>query len=259
MEPFNIVTQIFAIDILQLLIARGDTDPVTIETIEAVVVGKLFSCIHSGKLDLQNKLLHILHSLISSSVAHDKFSSGKHREDDGINDRMGSQERLHEGVARSYTVHSLLVQALVDGIATPSNGPILQHWMDFILTAVPQFQPALQAVVAPLNGCLCHQLRSSLNDLLKASSRNQDFAEDVLAGTTDAELVMLLNGLERFILLGLTTTSENNLSEDASSPAEKTTPEPGGLLGIVSNVFGTDTSQTTADEQFTVRFSCFWS
>ena len=180
-----------------------------------------------------------------------------HREDDGINDRMGSQERLHASVARSYTVHSLLVQTLVDGIATPSNRPILQHWMDFILTAVPQFQPALQAVVAPLNGCLCHQLRSSLNDLLKASSRKQDFAQDISAGTTDAELVMLLNGLERFVLLGLTTTSENNVSEDDPSPAEKTTPEPGGLLGIVTNVFGTDTSQTSADEPFTVGFSYF--
>jgi hypothetical protein len=257
MEPFNIVTQTFAIDIIQLLIARGDTDPVTIDTIEAVVVGKLFSCIHGGKLDLQNKLLHILHSLISSSVTHDKFASGKHREDDGINDRMGSQEKLHASVARSYTVHSLLVQTLVDGIATPSNRPISQHWMDFILTAVPQFQPALQAVVTPLNACLCHQLRSSLNDLLKASSRTQDFAQDISAGTTDAELVMLLNGLERFVLLGLTTTSENNVSEDDPSPAEKTTPEPGGLLGIVTNVFGTDTSQTTADEQFTVLFSYF--
>ena len=40
MESFNIVTQTFAIDILQVIIARGDTDPLTIEIIEATVVSK---------------------------------------------------------------------------------------------------------------------------------------------------------------------------------------------------------------------------
>lgn len=254
MESFNIATQTFAIDILQVIIARGDTDPLTIEIIEATIVSKLFSCIHAGQLDLQNKLLHILHSLISSSMAHDRFTSGKQKEDDGFVDRMGSQERLHETVPRSYTAHSLLVQTLVDGIAIPTNRPILQHWIDFILTAVPQFQPALQAVVIPLNGCLCRQLMTSLNDLLEASSRKQDFVMDILAGITDTELGMLLNGLERFVLLGLATTSEGIVSEEDTLSAEKPTPEHGGLLGMVSNVFGADTSQAAVDDQLTVRF-----
>ncbi|KAF8633541.1 hypothetical protein AX15_001344 [Amanita polypyramis BW_CC] len=253
MQSFNVTTQATAVDILQVIVARGDVEPIIIEAVEAVVIGKLFFCIHAGQLDLQNKLLHLLHSLISNYVDHDRFAAGKHKEDDGVIDRTGSQEKVHEIVTRGYTAHSLLVQTLTDGIAVHTNRPILQHWMDFILTAVPQFQPALQAVVTPLNGCLCHQLMLSLDDLLNASSRKQDYALDICVATTDAELIMFLNGLERFVLLGLTTNTESNIPEEESASAEKPTSEPAGLLGIVTNVFSTDTSQATADEQLTSR------
>ncbi|KAK2464744.1 hypothetical protein APHAL10511_003162 [Amanita phalloides] len=251
MESFNISTQTTAVDILQVIVTRGDVDPMTIESIEAVVVGKLFFCIHTGHLDLQNKLLHILHSLISNYVSQGRSASEKHK-DDGAVDRTGSQEKVHETLTRGYTAHSLLVQVLVDGIAVRTNRSILQHWIDFILTAVPQFQLALHAVVMPLNDCLCRQLRTSLNDLLQASSRKHEFGSDVSTAVTDAEFAMLLNGLERFVLLGLTANPESNVSEEDIPMIEKSTSEPSGLLGMVSNVFGADTS-TVTDEQLMSR------
>ncbi|KAF8640453.1 hypothetical protein AX17_000117 [Amanita inopinata Kibby_2008] len=253
MQPFNNIAQSIAIDILQAIVARGDVDLITIETIEAVVVAKLFFCIHTSRLDSQNKLLHLLHSLISTSVAYDRIAAEKQKQDDAIADRTQSQEKVYETVSRGYSANSLMTQTLVDGIAAHTNRPILQHWLDFLLTAVPQFQPALKPLITPLNDCICHQLRSSLNDLLGASSGDQNSALDVPLATTDAELIMLLNGLERIVLLGLATSFEDPVPEEETTPVEKPMTEAGGLLGYVSNVFSTDSSQPAAEEQFMSR------
>ncbi|KIL71408.1 hypothetical protein M378DRAFT_188883 [Amanita muscaria Koide BX008] len=249
MQKINISIQTKAVDLLQAIIARGDVDLIIIDTLEATIVGKLFSCIHTAQLDLQNKLLHLLHSLISTSVAHHNV---KTKDLNSLN-RPASREKEHDTITRGYTTHPLLAQTLVDGIAVPTNRPILQHWIDFVLTAVPQFQPALQGVVGPLNDCVCRQLMSSLKDLLDASSKRQKLGLDVSAEVTDAEFVILLNGLERLVLLGLATSPESIASEEEMASMEKSTSEGGGLLGIVSNVFGTDTSQLSAEEQTIAR------
>jgi hypothetical protein len=153
---------------------------------------------------------------------------------------------------RGYSVNSLLIQTLADGIATRTNRPVLQHWLDFVLMAVPQFQPALQAVVSPLNDCLCRQLLSSLGDILRGSSPGQEYTEDIPSIATDAEMIMLLNGLERMILLSLAYTSDIGPSEEDTMPMEKAGSENSGLLGYVSNVFGSESVQQMPEEQLTV-------
>ncbi len=77
----------------------------------------------------------------------------------------------------------------------------------------------------------------ALGEIQGSNSEPQEFAEDIVASVTDAELIMLLNALERLILLSLAYTSEPDSSEDDGNIMEKTTPETGGLLGYVSNVF----------------------
>ncbi|PFH49049.1 hypothetical protein AMATHDRAFT_5245 [Amanita thiersii Skay4041] len=247
MHAFNVSIQSTSIDMLQAIVARGEIDPTTVEAIEAVIVGKLFFCIHTGRLDLQNKLLHLLHSIMSASVF-----AGKQKIEES-NDL--STEKVNEAPGASYSPNSLLVQTLVDGLAIPTNRPILQHWMDFVLTAVPQFQPSLCAVVTPLNESLCRQLNSSLKNLLEASSRTRTSILDISVATTDAELITLLNGLERFILLGLATSPESSVLEEETASTEKPATEAGGgLLGYVSTVFvGSDASQPAAEEQLTSR------
>jgi hypothetical protein len=148
-----------------------------------------------------------------------------------------------------------LVQTLVDGIAVRTNRPVLQHWLDFLLMAVPQFQPALQAVVGPLNDCICRQLSASLRDVLHASSQGQSYTEDLPSFTTDAEMIMLLNGLERMVSLSLAYTSELSSSDDETPTAEKPVSENSGLLGMVSNVFGSDNTQQLPEDQLTVSLS----
>jgi len=114
---------------------------------------------------------------------------------------------------------------------------------------MPQFQPALQALVAPLNDCLRRQLLSSLTEVLKASSQSRDYADDILTNVTEAEMIMFLSGL---ILLSLAYTSEPDTSEDETSTLEKPSGETSGLLGYVSGVFSSDSTQWVSSDQLTV-------
>ncbi|KAJ7897279.1 Dopey, N-terminal-domain-containing protein [Mycena olivaceomarginata] len=236
MQPNNVVIQSTSVDLLQAIVTRGEVDPVTVEVIEALVVGKLYFCIHRARLDLQNKLLHLLHSLIfASTTGNDPPSSGKQRQGDG-----------------SVEVNPLLIQTLVDGIATPMNRPVLQHWLDFVLMAVPQFQPTLQAVVTPLNECLCKQVLASLGDILNVTFKDGLFTDDLTSSATDAELIMLLGGLERLVLLSLAYPADSSSSEDEQAPTEKA-PENSGLLGYVSTVFSSENVQNFGEEQLTAK------
>ena len=256
MQPLNAVIQSTAVELLQLIVARGDVDSISTESIEAIVVGKLYFSIHMVRLDLQNKLLHLLHSLISALTANletAQRNAVSKRPEESQPDSATAQEKAPDPSIR-YPVNPLLIQALIDGISTRSNRPVLQHWLDFILTAIPQFQPALQALVAPLNDCLCRQLLSSLSEVLKASSQSQsrDYADDISTSVTEAEMIMFLNGLERLILLSLAYTSEPDTSEDETSALEKPSGETSGLLGYVSGVFSSDSTQSVPSEQLTV-------
>ncbi|KAF9486392.1 hypothetical protein BDN70DRAFT_822033, partial [Pholiota conissans] len=253
MQPLNTAIQSTSIELLQAIVSRGEMDTILVESIEAIAVGKLYFSIHMNRLDLQNKWLHLLHSVISVSTSLLESSRvGVSKQDDGAVDSADIPEASIDSGTR-YHLNPLLVLTLVDGISIRSNRPVLQHWLDFILMALPQFQPALQAVVMPLNDCLCRQLMSALGDILTTNSQLRYYAEDTLASVTDTELIMLLNALERLILLSLAYTSEPDSSEEDSNAMEKTTSEAGGLLVYVSNVFSSESSSSNQMEQLTSR------
>ncbi|KNZ76347.1 Protein dopey [Termitomyces sp. J132] len=240
MHSNNVIIQSTAVDLLQAVVARGDVDGIT-DGIEAIIVGKLYLCVHWHRLDLQNKLLHLLHSLISASTSRDVASRQAMHRRDGSGPSSASGHDI-ESEPRQYSVNSLLIQTLVDGIVVRTNRPVLQHWLDFILMAIPQFQPALQAV-----------------DIHTASSQAQDFARDFSSSVTDAEMIMLLNGLERMILLSLAYTMETSSTEEESIPQDKAGIENSGLLGYVSNVFGSESTQQITDETLTARSPAYRS
>ncbi|KAJ7665387.1 Dopey, N-terminal-domain-containing protein [Mycena polygramma] len=252
MQPNNVAIQSTSVDLLQAIVSRGEVDPVTVEVIEALVVGKLYFCIHRARLDLQNKLLHLLHSLISASVVGNEPPSGKQRQGDGSVDGSAGPDSSQDVGPRAYPVNPLLIQTLVDGIATPTNRPVLQHWVDFVLMAVPQFQPTLQGVVTPLNECMCKQLLASLGDVLNVTFKDGLFTDDLTSTATDAELIMLLGGLERLVLLSLAYPTESASSEE-DQPVTDKGPENSGLLGYVSTVFSSDSAQNLGEEQLTAR------
>lgn len=257
MQPQNAVIHTTSVELLQTIVARGEIDVLFIESIEAIVVGKLYYCVHLGRLDLQNKLLHVLHSLISASTAAEDPNRRPAIAPKRPGDRpLELTVDIPQDMPRGYNVNPLLIQTLVDGISVPTNRPVLQHWLDFILMAVPQFQPALQAVVAPLTDCVCRQLQGALDDILQVAAKEEETGDDIISTVTDAECVMLLNGLERLVLLSLAYTSEMSSQDEESTVGDKSA-DSGGLLGYVSTVFSSENPQTATEEQLTVRSSPF--
>ena len=249
MCAFNESLQSAAVDLLQALVARGEIDFIALQTAESAVVGKLYSCVHTSRLDLQNKLLHLLHSIISAFNAH---TEGELQRSAKLWQGEGPLEtpNLKEPVMSSYSVNPLLVQTLIDGITTPSNRPILQHWLDFILLTVPQFHDIFQSAVPSFNDCVCRQLRSALNEVTSAAHSTSKVS-DVVTYTTDADFMMLLNAVERLVLISLShsTSSSSSTQLDEDLLSEKPNQEASGLLGYVSNVFGADTSPMVPEEQ----------
>ncbi|KAA1471434.1 hypothetical protein DENSPDRAFT_893964 [Dentipellis sp. KUC8613] len=254
MAPVNVVIQSATIDLLQAIVSRGEVDLMALESIEAAVIGKLYFSVHSKRLDLQNKLLHLLHSVISATTALQDVRlqrTPKAIPMDGP-ERPGSRTEAQE-TGPAYSVNPLLIQTLIDGIAIPSNHGVLQHWLDFVLMTIPQFQQTLHIVLSPLCDCVGKQLRLCLADIRRASSATDRSDEDLESVTTDSDFIMLLNALERLVLLSLSSSDIGAVEEDGT-PAEKpTTPETGGLFGIMTNVFSSDATQNALDEQLTSR------
>lgn len=246
MHSLNNVIQSSATELLQAIVARGEIDSLSLGSVEAAVIGKLYFAIHTRRLDIQNKLLHLLHSIMSVVTLSPEGLMAQAEEGGHAPGPEVSQE------AASYPLNPLLTQALVDGISTASNRPVLQHWLDFVLMAVPQFQPALQPVVLPLIECICHQLQLDLDEVLLASSESRKSNTDFASRATDAEFIMLLNGLERLILLSLAYPSESSSMDDDTSYSEKAPPDASGILGNVFGVFGSDGSAPVAQETLTV-------
>ena len=259
MHHANIEMHAVVIDLLQSLVSRGDLDYLTIQTLESTVISKLFVLVHTQRLELQNKLLHILHSVVSASAASRSKQLGKGPE--------VTQQRSSELVAESgpNTAHlepmatamanPLLIQVLVDGIAVASNRPLLHHWLDFVLMTIPQFPNILTSAISSLNACICRQIRSALLDISTVLSLTGDPKKELISYVDDSELVMLLNALERLILLSL---DEYDASvTDEISPTEKPTSDGAGLLSIVSNVFLTESQNPGNEALLTVYYTHF--
>jgi hypothetical protein len=260
MRAFNAVAQSLSIDLLQAVVARGETDQLALETIEAAVIGKLYFSVHADRLDLQNKLLHLLHSVISALTAIGPTPLvAHHARIDGLSEISNAPEVGQASASHPYNVNPLLIQTLIDGIGTSANRPLLQHWLDFILMTVPQFHHALQPVVAPLIDCICRQLRSAMTEVVGAQSLMDD-SEDIRSSTTDAELTMFLHAVERLLLLSLSKPSDPSEIEDENSFPEKQAGHDGsGILGYVSTVFSSEAAANIPEDQLTVSAACFTS
>ncbi|TFY81819.1 hypothetical protein EWM64_g2190 [Hericium alpestre] len=255
MAPVNIVIQSATVDLLQAIVARGEVDLLALEGIEAAIIGKLYFSVHTKRLDLQNKLLHLLHSVVSAVTAMHEMRlqrTPKAMPLDGPLDGHVFRANSLDSGGPSYSVNPLLIQTLIDGISVPSNHAVLQHWLDFVLMTIPQFQQTLQAVLTPLSDCVGRQLRSNLADISRVSSQ-RDHDEDVRSLTTDSDFIMLLHALERLVLLSLSASDVGNADDDGIA-AEKPSPsESSGLLGMMTNVFSSESTPSGPDEQLTTR------
>lgn len=266
--PLNSKLQTSSIALIQAIVARGDLDNTSLDAIETTVITKLYSCIHSGRLDLQTKLLHLLHSIIlAASTTTDIPQQSRrsrlhpHRRSAELSTHMSiSADNLHapEGQRKlGGTVNPLLAQTLINGISAQTNRPIFQHWIDFILMTIPQFQQSLQHLVFPICECICQQLRIAVADLERIRQRDWKDRGNAESTITDGEFIMFLHALERLVLQGLSKADviAPEGPEDLPGPSEKVSDrvtEGTGLLGYVTNVFATDGSTANVDGSLSV-------
>ncbi|QRW09045.1 hypothetical protein RhiLY_08044 [Ceratobasidium sp. AG-Ba] len=255
METHNAHIHTVTLDILQAIVSRGEVDLPTLETIEATIVSKLYMSVHTNRIDLQNKLLHTLHSTIfaatSTSVPSIGSIAGSPRPAVGklaplpgsaVDESTSSDANISKP---SGAINPLLVQTLTDGISRNAHTPILQHWIDFVLMTIPHFQQSQALVALPLVDCVCKQVQSALDSIQDLIQSRRSNEADHVSTVTDAEFIVLLNALERLVLLSISRTSESGPMEEEDGMPEK---ESGGLFGIVSTVFTSDSSaQSTGD------------
>lgn len=253
MQKLNLKTHSLVIELLQAIVSRGELNQATVESIEDAIISKLFLLVHSEKLELQNKLLHLLHSVVSSSAS---LASRQ-----ATSDEMPPQNAtelsvaiidgaVHPDQSSTPVTSSLFIQLLVDGIAVPSNRPLLHHWLDFILMTVPQFPHILTYTITPLNVCVCRQLRNSLSDISAVCLGKGGMNLDLRSHVDDAELSMLLNALERLVLIAL-DEADSGFQEEIS-PTDRSTSDGTGLLSMVSNVFLTESQSQSNEPLMTV-------
>lgn len=242
-------------------------DAESLEAIERIVVAKTFATIHIKRLDLQPKLLHILHSVILASSTIPGARQGKSKVDAtlaiaALDPSGSSQSNIVDEVASkklpTTNIDPLLTQTLIDGISEPSNRPILQHWLDFVLTTIPQFSQSLHHLTYPLIERICQQLADALEEVDKVASEGFRGRRDVSPIMTDAEFVMLLHALERLVLQGL-SKNDSLPGEvfDEQAPTTTMDKESTGLLGLVSNVFSPDGSSVFSGDNLSVG-QVFW-
>lgn len=261
MEHTNAQIQANAIDLLQIIIARGELEAPKLEAVEATIVGKLYSSVHLGRIDLQNKLLHVLHSIVSASSAvyvdpHPGASS-KSVESVGLSEDAHMSE-VNGRPSSIAHINPLLLQTLIDGITKGAGRTTLQHWLDFVLMTLPQFPKLTSHMVSPLSDCVCRQLRHALVDVKRVLEHVSSRMSANASRTTDAEFIMLLNTLERLVLLGITRThhlvgSEDDVASDRPIQ-ESSSGASAGILGIVSNVFSSESTGNAVDDFLSVSF-----
>ncbi|KAG8967964.1 hypothetical protein FRC03_008985 [Tulasnella sp. 419] len=250
MGPNNTRLQALSLDLLQFLASQGDLQSAALDSIGEAVVGKLYSVVHNDRLDLQPKLLHVLHSVTVASVASTRhvlpplgYETGRE-----LDLGVGSDKQLRESMQpfASVGMHPLLLQTIVDGISSEDNRPILQHWVDFILMTLPLLQHSATAIIYQLNDTISRLLRTAINKLADTPGKTKT-QRDVTLFVTDSELIALLNALERVVLLGVAHSQQDSRQEEELVHSEKTAGESTGLLGLVSNVFVADSSGAPDD------------
>jgi hypothetical protein len=245
-------------DLLQVILSRGELELPILKRIETALLSRLFICIHRTSLDLQNKLLHVLHSTIStSSSLHKKTSRKSHTEENGIRHQQQPQnihERLlSERDSSSSSIHDpLLVRVLVDGISAQQSSAVIHHWIDFLLMTVPIFRQSFYSVIVPLVDCLAAKLFSFMDEIWTTydpAGKGKEAASDA----TDADYVVLINAYERLLLAAIETSRAGEGGDEApsaSSSADKSaaTESTTGFLGYVTNVLGTSDAHSTTAE-----------
>jgi hypothetical protein len=240
--PLNYHIHSVVAELLQVIISRGESEITGLQSIESALTSRLYLCIHRSELDLQNKLLHVLHSVVhavsgSSSRKHNKSSS------------VGAESKpANDAQPPDLTHDAMFVRVVSDAVSTQHNNAVIHHWIDFLLMTIPQFRQALHSVIFPLVDCLVTRLRSLVQEFKETYSQDEP-AGSTPSAATDAEYTVLMNALERLLLIAIAESLAAAVDEEPKA-AERAVTEsnssgPGGLLGYMSGVLGSSEMESS--------------
>ncbi|KAK4333987.1 Protein dopey [Rhodotorula toruloides] len=244
LAPRNPQIHAVVAELLQVLISRGEAELGGVAAIDAALTSRLFLSIHRGELDLQNKLLHVLHSVVHATATS---TARRHQ-------RSASQSTVRDGKTEAQSAHppdltrdEFFVRVLSDAIAQPNNA-VIHHWIDFLLMTIPQSRHSLHGVLFPLIDNLVARLESLVREFKDSYGSTSAL---VASSLTDAEYTVLMNALERLLLMAVSEavpagSDEERASEKASSDAASSSGGGAtGLLGYMTGVLGQAEAEST--------------
>lgn len=230
-ENQTLRVQSAALELLLLLVSRGDLTPKSLEHIKSTLVDKLTFCTQHRRLTLQNTMLHLLHSTISASEKRPR----NHRV---TSSTFSIPEKSPPLPDNEVEFDNSLIRMIICGVASPGNRPILQHWIDFVLMTIPHLEKNPQQL-RQLCDCFCEQLRMTMLQLRNTFSTAT--SDDMAATITESEPIMLIGVLERLAVV-LGSKAGTRRSEDR----ERQAGDGGGFLGYLPTVFSVEAPQDSA-------------
>ncbi|KAG0208460.1 hypothetical protein BGX28_000598 [Mortierella sp. GBA30] len=249
MLSLNEEIHMVAADFLHFIISKIDhIDTNLLALIHKTVINKMLYCINHGQLDLQSRLLHLLHATIlmgtipvkkaSSTGPGSQHGTSLPRDSslstfEGTAGSNQSNGDTHESLFRIVGSSPLFVKTVFDALSVPTNRPILQHWMDFLMLALPFLTNYFRKVLLPVIQCLCDQILRSRAFLLEAYTTPKG-SPSGSPSLTDHDLMIFLTGLERLLTFSL---AEARLGEEVDSVHKQEWNDgQRGTQGLVANV-----------------------
>lgn len=227
-DPSRQRMQSAALELLMLLVSRGDLNAGSLDLIKTTLVSQLLLATQDRRLTLQNSMLHLLHSAITAG--HEKRPRG-HRVTSStfsLPEKGGAALPADDASAQ---FDRSLVDMIKIGTAAPGNRPILQHWIDFVLMIISYFE-VKPLHLRNLSDAFCEQLRDTMITL--HATFTSASVDDQAATMTEAEPVMLIGVIERLAMV-LGVRSGSRKSEDRDRHERD-----GGILGYLPTVFSVE-------------------
>ncbi|KAF7726823.1 hypothetical protein EC973_008424 [Apophysomyces ossiformis] len=268
--------QLHAADLLYLIISKLDVVDMKItELMQEGVLHKSLFCIATGDLDLQQKLLHLLHATMaitaasalgqastSSTESHRRKNSLDQAANDSISEFASSNvprvaELAEEASDLARSTSGLYVKCVTDALTSTGNHPILQHWMDFCIATLPHVRGGFRQIVVPLLICVCQRItlcHTTVRLLMHGDASQSDGTNAALPciqergaimGGPERDILTYLNGLEKILMFCLTERSLGDEWYDPNRalPIPKV-PERSELRGLVDLVHGEEGSRS---------------
>ncbi|KAI5481667.1 cellular morphogenesis-related protein [Pseudohyphozyma bogoriensis] len=232
--PLNHHIHAVVAELLQVVLSRGESEMAGIKSIEAALTSRLYLCIHRSELDLQNKLLHVLHSVVHA------VTSGTKRHKGTPSLEVKAPEPV-EAQPVDLSHDEMFVRVVSDAVSIQRNNAVIHHWIDFLLMTIPQYRHALHSVIFPLVDCLVNRLRALVVDFQRTYSTPD--SDEPPSEATDAEYTVLMNALERLLLIAVTESLSASADEEPKQMERVVSDHAsaggaGGLLGYMTGVLG---------------------